>query len=518
MWRKLYLTTTALAALLLMAALPVHAQQDRDDEDSDRTVRRDDNTTRRDDNYTRIDRYLDVDIWSNHNDDQFYEGDNIVLNYRVNRDAFVAIYSIDSRGRVRLLFPNNPNQDNFIRGGVTYQLPGGSDNYDLEVDGPAGTESIQILASRERFPIPDWYDHSGLVADVDNRDDYMDYLNSSYFVKYNGQRFSYDRLAVDISEWEPSYFRPVYHPVYPGWSVCGNMYIDYPWGSSIYINGVYWGCTPLYVPWILAGWHTVTVYDPWGYCWENDVHVSRYNTVVLNKVEIHTSPAVVSKFKEVRAVGYRDPAANGYPNFKEVIAKQKGTVTAGRPGAPGFGNKGNSVADDNNIGNLPKKYVRGESRLVKTDRGFETEAVTPRSGYGSEYGRKGTTGTATERTTESNNPYVSRRANRDTYKGSGSSGTTSGSGQTGTTDDYYQRKSGHTEKTQGSTAGQGSTNSGQKTETKGNSGASQSGSTERRGSSDNGAAKQGRTDGGHSSGQQNGSKPARTESGGKGKR
>ncbi|MFZ1683157.1 MAG: DUF4384 domain-containing protein [Candidatus Zixiibacteriota bacterium] len=507
-------TMTALAAVLLLAALPVYAQQDRDDDDSDRD-------NRRDNNYTRIDRYLDVDVWSNHSDDQFYEGDNIVLSYRVNRDAFVAIYSIDSRGRVRLLFPNDPNQDNYIRGGVTYQLPSGNDNYDLEVDGPAGTENIQILASRERFPIPDWYDHSGLVADVDSRDDYMDYLNSSYFVKYNGQRFSYDRLAIDISEWEQDYFRPVYHPIYPGWAVCGNAYIDYAWGSSVYINGVYWGCTPLYVPWILAGWHTVTIYDPWGRCWEDDIHVSRYNTVVLNKIEIHPSPAVVSKFKEVRAVGFKDPVSNGYPKFKEVVAKERGSVVATRPGSGNGIGKGNNYADDNIPDNLPKKYVRGDSRLVKTDRGLETETVAPRPGTGSGYERKGVRTTRTESGTT--RTYGGRKSSGESNPNNGNTGAVAPS-TTRSGDDYYQRKSGHTEKTE-TRSGTTTTAPAKKTEGSGNSGSTQPSTPSNRG---NGEGKReggnkGHVDSGSKSpsqpsGQQSGSKPPRTEPGGKGKR
>ncbi|MCK4857988.1 MAG: DUF4384 domain-containing protein, partial [candidate division Zixibacteria bacterium] len=85
---------------------------------------------------TRIDRYLDVEIWTNHSDGEYYEGDNIVISYRTNRDAFVAVYSIDSRGRVSLLFPSESGRDNFVRGGVTYRLPDGLDDFDLVVSGP----------------------------------------------------------------------------------------------------------------------------------------------------------------------------------------------------------------------------------------------------------------------------------------------------------------------------------------------------------------------------------------------
>jgi hypothetical protein len=320
---------------------------------------------------TRIDRYLDVEIWTNHDDGEYYEGDNIVLNFRVNRDAFVAIYSIDSRDRVNLLFPSGPGEDNYVRGGVTYSLPNGLDDFDLVVTGPKGVENIQIIASRERFPIPDWYPTSGLICDAEDRYEYMDYLNEQYFVGYDGQRFAYDRASVFVEEWEPDYFRPVYYPYYYPWTICGNVYIDYPFGASIYIDGVYWGCAPLYIPRVYVGWHYFTVYDRYGYCWEAPVHVTRYHTIVLDHHVIGTSPNVMSKYKEVRFAGYRDPVKNGYPQYTE---KSKAILKAAAidPKTP-------IVKDDDAVTKKTetffagaKKYVRGSTELTKTDRGYET--------------------------------------------------------------------------------------------------------------------------------------------------
>ncbi len=314
----------------------------------------------------RIDRYLDAEVWTNHLDGDFHVGDNVVINYRTNRDAFVAIYSIDTRGRVNLLFPTEPGQDGFVRGGVTNYLPGPNDDYDLVVSGPEGVENIQIIASRERFPIPEWYPVSGLICDWDDRHEFLDHLNGRYFVRYGGQSFAFDRTALYVNEWEPTYYRPVYYPYYPSWTVCGNAYFDYPWGATVYINGIYWGCTPLYIPRIYVGWHTITIYDHWGYCWERDIHFSRYHTVVLNRDIIIPRPTVLSKYKEVRRVGYRDPVKHGYPKFKEkqsVMSKMPGvksktTVTSG--------------AKMDYTPSVNKKYLRGNAKLVATERGYET--------------------------------------------------------------------------------------------------------------------------------------------------
>jgi len=364
MLRKLMLNGLAMGLMLIAGAVTLPAQSiapAQEYVDYDRT---------------KIDRYLDVEVWSGHSDGEYYEGDNIVIYFRVNRDAFVTLYSIDTRGRVNLLFPTYSGEDNFIHGGVTYSLPGGDDDYDLVVSGPEGFENIQIIASRERFPIPDWYHGPELVADWDDRNEYMDWVNTTYFVRYGGQRFAYDRAVIYVNEWEEYYFRPVYYPAYPSWTLYGNCYIDYPWGASIYINGLYWGCAPLYLPRIAVGWHTITVYDYYGNCWEHDFHVSRYNTVVFNKTIIKTSPTVKSKYKEVRTVGYRNPVRSGYPNFEsrkmsmaKAIARSNVMVTKGTRSK-------SSVPIETTFESIPKKYVRGSTKIVKTDRGYETDAST----------------------------------------------------------------------------------------------------------------------------------------------
>lgn len=419
------------AVLVLSPA--VFAQDDRDDgqsRDSESFQRRYDDNDRYGEPM-RIDRYLDVQVWPNRDDAEYYAGDNIVINFRANRDCFVAIYSVDSRGRVNLLFPADPSEDNYITGGVTYHLPSGNDRYDLVVDGPSGREHLQMIASREKFPIPNWYRNSGLVCDADDRDEYMDNLNERYFVRYPGQRFGLDRAVVFVNEWEPDYYRPVYSPYYPDWAVCGNVYIDYPWGGSVYINGIYWGVAPLYIPRLVVGWHVVTIWDPWGYCWESDFHCNRYHTVVFDRTVVKTSKVIVSRYKEVNVTKWRDPVKHGYPNFKPMTTVTKtprGTVTEG-PRVIGKGEKLGPASVDS-FRPLTKKYARGETGLVKTDRGFEAEGEVKgiRPTQGSSFGKSrrstdqagGAPSMEKARTTEVGTPTYKQRGS--STGGVGSSG------------------------------------------------------------------------------------------------
>jgi len=394
----------------------------------------------------KIDRHLDVEVWTDHYDGEYYDGDNIVVYFRANRDAFVSIYSIDTRGRVNLLFPADPTEDNYVRGGVTYSLPGEDADYDLEINGPEGFENIQIIASRERFSIPNWYRNSGLVCDWDDRADYMDFLNANHFVRYSGQRFAYDRAAIYVNEWEPDYYRPVYHPYYPSWTVYGNAYIDYPFGASVYVNGIYWGCAPLYVPRISVGWHVVTIYDPYGYCWESNFHVSRYNTVVFDRSVVRPSATIKSKFKDVRLAGYRDPVKNGYPNFKaKTVINNNVTVNNAKVVGKSTGTK--TTAGKNTVVNkTTRKYVRGSTKLVKTDRGYETDAASAVVGTRTSKTRTG----STRRTQNSVKQTVTGKSSKSTgsksSKSTGGSYKSSGSSQSSSSSGYYQKKSGSSSK------------------------------------------------------------------------
>jgi hypothetical protein len=378
----------------------------------------------------RIDRYLNVEIWTDHDDDEYYEGDRVRFNYRVSRDAFVAIYTIDSKGRVNLLFPSYQDQDNYVSGGVTHTLPGRNDDYDLVVSGPEGVENVQIIASKEPIPIPDWYNNSGLFCDWEDRHDYMDWVNAQYFVRYEGQRFAYDRTSLYIYEWEPTYFRPVYRPYYPNWTVCGNVYVDYWPGSSIYIDGIFWGITPCYIPRIYVGWHTFTVYDRYNYCWEYDVHVTRYNTVVLDHTVIVTQPTVRSKYKTVRYAGYQVPTKAGYTDYNEKVKviNSSGAWKTESSGKTVIDNK--EVVREKAVFTGEKKFVQGSAKVVKTERGIETAGSPVEPKYdGGKYKRSGSDNGNSSRKSvgqSNDNTHGSIYKRRDSYNPpSGKPGSTS---------------------------------------------------------------------------------------------
>lgn len=273
--------------------------------------------------YIKYDRFLDIEIWTDN--DEYYEDEDISISFRANQDCFVAIYNIDTRGHVSLIYPADEWDESMIEGGRIYRIPDRYDDYDLTIQGPAGVEYLQMVASRKPLAIPEWYDGSGLVCD-DDPYDFMEFVNATYFGCNHDCPRAFDLTSFRIKEWHNYYFRPVHvyhHYPYWDWGFCGSVYIDYPFGATIYIDGVYWGIAPLFIPRVYYGWHYLTIYDRYGYCWEERVQVYRRKSIVIDETVVRTKTGVRSRFKEVRRKGYLDPIKNGYPGYDKEVRLKK---------------------------------------------------------------------------------------------------------------------------------------------------------------------------------------------------
>ncbi len=91
---------------------------------------------------------LRVRVWTEPGEGSLvFPGESVKVRFRVDDDAYVVVYDIDTMGRVRVLFPEDPYDDGFVRGGQVVRLPGRGAGYRLMVSGPAGVERIVALAS-----------------------------------------------------------------------------------------------------------------------------------------------------------------------------------------------------------------------------------------------------------------------------------------------------------------------------------------------------------------------------------
>ncbi len=100
-------------------------------------------------------RRFSVDIDTNRS--SYYVGSDVRVTFSATHDSYVYIFSEDTSGITRQIFPNYYDRDNFVRGGRTYSIP--DRGYSLVTDGPAGRESLQIVAYRYRYEALDHWHH-----------------------------------------------------------------------------------------------------------------------------------------------------------------------------------------------------------------------------------------------------------------------------------------------------------------------------------------------------------------------
>jgi len=86
-----------------------------------------------------------VKLWTDKT--RYSLGDQIFFYFRAEEDCYLNLVDINSRGEITLLFPNRFHSDNFVRGGVTYHIPGKNYGFTFEVEPPVGTERIYAMAS-----------------------------------------------------------------------------------------------------------------------------------------------------------------------------------------------------------------------------------------------------------------------------------------------------------------------------------------------------------------------------------
>src|SRR5438876_3123194 len=92
-----------------------------------------------------------VEVWSDRGDSPYASGQGVRVHFRADRDAFVTILRVDTDGRVRVLFPREPWEDNFARGGREYEVQGGNDRDAFYIDDYPGVGYLFAVASADPF-------------------------------------------------------------------------------------------------------------------------------------------------------------------------------------------------------------------------------------------------------------------------------------------------------------------------------------------------------------------------------
>tara|TARA_Y100000310_G_scaffold84223_1_gene81017 strand:+ start:2697 stop:4355 length:1659 start_codon:yes stop_codon:yes gene_type:complete len=123
-------------------------------------------------NIADTDKYADfnVKVWMDRK--EYRIGDPVMINVQTNKDCFVTLLNVRSNGEIWELFPNNYNQNNFIKANTRHTIPSSNDNFQLTVVAPSGQDYIKAIATsipitREQISQVLAEDNSILVASAD---------------------------------------------------------------------------------------------------------------------------------------------------------------------------------------------------------------------------------------------------------------------------------------------------------------------------------------------------------------
>ncbi len=74
-----------------------------------------------------------IQVWIS-NDRRFLPGDRAKVQVRTDYDGYLIVLHVDPEGRLRVLFPVDPDKDNFVRSGKKYEVRDRGDREAFEVD------------------------------------------------------------------------------------------------------------------------------------------------------------------------------------------------------------------------------------------------------------------------------------------------------------------------------------------------------------------------------------------------
>lgn len=206
--------------------------------------------------------------------------------FKLNRQAYVYIYNIDSEGRVNLIFPNKYDKDNFVSSGE-HTLPG--KGYSLVLNKLKGIEFLQAIASQD--PIP-------FLAKTEYQQSPFPQLSSqstSYVQKLRtniDERLSSDQWATDWTRYKVT-------------NKLSQLKItSSPRKAKVFIENQLVGTTPGSFK-VKPGVYEITIKKPGYGKWTKSVNVAPYETKELRaeltqqpktKLEITTLPAGAKVF------------------------------------------------------------------------------------------------------------------------------------------------------------------------------------------------------------------------------
>jgi hypothetical protein len=177
-----------------------------------------------------------IRIWLN-SDGRYQRGDRANVQVKARDDGYLLVLHVDPDGRLRVLFPLDPDDDDFIRGGKKYEIADRGGRQAFTIEQRSGHGTVYAAISRDPFRFEgyvagDHWDYAAL-DDVRISDKPEPDLNR-FMQRIARSDFDYDILGYDV-----------YESV-----VYGGPATGYGYGPAFYpsyFSGWGWGGTSLFI-------------------------------------------------------------------------------------------------------------------------------------------------------------------------------------------------------------------------------------------------------------------------------
>lgn len=148
---------------------------------------------------------IETRVWTDRGDEPVVRrGERVRIYYRVSRDAYVAVFHVDTDGTAQLVFPRSPEENHYVRGGHDYRLLFPRSPYWSVTDYP-GVGYYFVVASPQPFDFSAFrYSHYGSGWDLTQvgRTVYRDpYRAMDDFVAHLIPDWEYTPYALDFLEY-----------------------------------------------------------------------------------------------------------------------------------------------------------------------------------------------------------------------------------------------------------------------------------------------------------------------------
>jgi hypothetical protein len=193
------------------------------------------------------------------NRQNFNRGDRASVTIRVRDDGYVVVLHTDANGRVRVLFPVDPGDDNFMKAGQQYEIRGRGDRDAFQATS-SGSGTVYAAVSMDPYHVDDFvrnnhWDYARLEDDSASADDPEAAMTNIVEQMADGSHFDYDLVTYTVessyASSQHAYISPTggygYSCFYGSWDPWCDGYYPSPSYFSLGFDfgfGPFWGYRP----------------------------------------------------------------------------------------------------------------------------------------------------------------------------------------------------------------------------------------------------------------------------------